>query len=109
MFSSLHSNYFQSLTIQAFLLPTPSHIPLVFLPAKFGSTDKLERLGLAFMTKPGLPVPEKHGHGDVVLPAERLKKRRRRNTEPSKPPVVGFKKFQAPAQQITETDEVAEG
>lgn len=42
---------------QAFHLSTPGHLPIVFLPAKFDSNDPLQRLGVAFMTKPGLPAP----------------------------------------------------
>lgn len=42
---------------QAFHLRTPNGLPIVFLPAKFDSNDPLQRLGIAFMTKPGMPMP----------------------------------------------------
>lgn len=32
-----------------------SGLPIVFLPAKFDSADPLQRLGVAFMTKGGVP------------------------------------------------------
>lgn len=32
-----------------------SGLPIVFLPAKFDSVDPLQRLGIAFMTKGGVP------------------------------------------------------
>lgn len=41
----------------AFHLHNAGHLPLVFLPAKFDSSDQLQRLGVAFMTKPGVPLP----------------------------------------------------
>ncbi|RSH87262.1 hypothetical protein EHS25_003171 [Saitozyma podzolica] len=41
----------------AFHLPSVSKLPIVFLPAKFNSADPLQRLGIAFMTKPGFPLP----------------------------------------------------
>lgn len=51
------STLFQpQLTLQAFHLPMPdSGLPIVFLPAKFDSADPLQRLGIAFMTKGGVP------------------------------------------------------
>lgn len=42
---------------QAFHLPGSTRLPIVFLPAKFDSKDPLQRLGVAFMSKPGIPLP----------------------------------------------------
>jgi hypothetical protein len=42
---------------QAFHLSTPNRLPIVFLPAKFDTNDPLQRLGVAFMTKPGMTNP----------------------------------------------------
>lgn len=36
--------------------PNPANLPLVFLPAKFNPNDPLQRLGIAYMTKPGAPI-----------------------------------------------------
>lgn len=41
----------------AFHLNSPGRLPIVFLPAKFDSNDQLQRLGIAFMTKAGYPLP----------------------------------------------------
>jgi hypothetical protein len=56
---------------------TSLRLPIVFLPAKFGETDTLQRLGIAFMGKPGTtaatipPAP--------VNTVEKPKKRRRQS------------------------------
>lgn len=43
--------------VEAFLLPTALNLPVVVLPAKFNSADPLQRLGIAFMSKPGCRLP----------------------------------------------------
>ncbi|BEI85478.1 hypothetical protein CcaverHIS002_0508790 [Cutaneotrichosporon cavernicola] len=71
----------------AFHLPMPdTNLPIVFLPAKFDSSDPLQRLGVAFMTKGGLalsspvaPTSRKlSGEVDAYWAPER--KRRRKST-----------------------------
>ena len=64
---------------QAFHLPNPARLPLVFLPAKFDSSDPLQRLAIAFMSKPAAPaVPNfRETKGE-------LKRKRRRRSAPAK-------------------------
>jgi hypothetical protein len=80
---------------QAFHLPNPRKLPLMFLPAKFDSSDGLQRLGLAYMTKSGgsaipqLPntnttttrVPETSA--TATGSKEPAKKRKRRQSAPA--------------------------
>jgi len=68
----------------------------MFLPAKFDSTDNLQRLGLAYMTKGGGPVPKPapltvvSGNGaGTGAGKEETKKKRRRQSAPA--PAQGFK------------------
>jgi hypothetical protein len=66
----------------------------MFLPAKFDSTDNLQRLGLAYMTKGGGPIPGPTKVSTTTTSAagtgkEELKKKRRRQSAPT--PAQGFK------------------
>lgn len=61
----------------------------MFLPAKFDSTDNLQRLGLAYMTKGGGPVPKPTPTPNVVTTKDDGKKKRRRQSAPA--PAQGFK------------------
>ncbi len=72
---------------QAFHLPMPdTNLPIVFLPAKFDSADPLQRLGIAFMTKAGVPPsapvapPSRKSSGEVETDAAPERTRRRKST-----------------------------
>ena len=86
---------------QAFHLPNPARLPIVFLPAKFDSGDPLQRLGVAFMSKPGVTLPKPVGLGvktqaqaqtqtqtqataKMTAEQERKRKRSRRQSAPAK-------------------------
>lgn len=77
----------------AFHLATPSRLPIIFLPAKFSSEDPLQRLGIAFMSKPGIPLPAAptsgvaHGAPGGDLDEPRKKRRRQSAPAQSLPPV----------------------
>jgi hypothetical protein len=68
----------------------------MFLPAKFDSTDNLQRLGLAYMTKGGGPIPGPAKVSTTTTSTagtgagkEEMKKKRRRQSAPT--PAQGFK------------------
>lgn len=81
---------------QAFHLPNPRKLPLMFLPAKFDSNDGLQRLGLAYMTKAGGPpivappaVPAAAAAAKSgTETAEPPKKRKRRQSAPAPAPAT---------------------
>ncbi|KLT45443.1 hypothetical protein CC85DRAFT_135026 [Cutaneotrichosporon oleaginosum] len=71
----------------AFHLPMPdTTLPIVFLPAKFDSADPLQRLGIAFMTKGGVPPnappvpPSRKSSTEDDLDSAPERKRRRKST-----------------------------
>jgi hypothetical protein len=73
----------------AFHLPNSKQLPLMFLPAKFDSSDNLQRLGLAYMTKPNRPNPKPStATGSSGATKDEGKKRRRRQSAPAQ---AGFK------------------
>ncbi|ORY32827.1 hypothetical protein BCR39DRAFT_557390 [Naematelia encephala] len=71
----------------AFHLPNPTRLPIVFLPSKFESSDPLQRLGIAFMSKPGFPIPSRPSAPPVSSPEvdDGPKKKRRRQSAPARP------------------------
>ncbi|RXK37086.1 hypothetical protein M231_05674 [Tremella mesenterica] len=82
----------------AFHLPSISSAPVVFLPAKFDSSDVLQRLGVAFMTKPTrsdrrgtapaavhFPVDGRPSTAELDSGSDTPKKKRRRQSAPAKP------------------------
>ncbi|WWD03068.1 hypothetical protein V865_001113 [Kwoniella europaea PYCC6329] len=77
-----------------FHLPCETRLPIVFLPAKFHSTDPLLRLGIAFMGKtgfshPNAPLPSSNttsrGRGikNTSESEDQPKKKRRRQSAPA--------------------------
>lgn len=75
---------------KAFSLPNSRGLPLMFLPAKFDSSDNLQRLGLAYMTKAGEPAPgagarvaREPSAPPTTAAAETEKKRKRRQSAPA--------------------------
>ncbi|KAL1411424.1 hypothetical protein Q8F55_002380 [Vanrija albida] len=79
----------------AFHLPLPgSRLPIVFLPAKFDTSDPLQRLGIAFMTKGGVsPLaqtgvhePEPSANGEPTQDEETSPERKRRRKSSSSLP-----------------------
>ncbi|WVW83995.1 hypothetical protein I302_106020 [Kwoniella bestiolae CBS 10118] len=73
-----------------FHLPCETRLPIVFLPAKFHSSDPLLRLGIAFMGKtgfshPNAPLPSTRGRGikNAAENDEQPKKKRRRQSAPA--------------------------
>ena len=75
--------------LQAFHLPNPAGLPIVFLPAKFDSSDPLQRLGIAFMSKPGTSLPKPVSmalkeQAKVAAELEKKRKKQRRQSAPAK-------------------------
>ena len=110
---------------QAFHLPNPRKLPLMFLPAKFDSNDGLQRLGLAYMTKAGgsaipqLPntttitnnastsyKPDSSSTTTSAGAKDPAKKRKRRQSAPAQ---AGFKEAASRATAGGNGDEVSAG
>ncbi|WVF71262.1 hypothetical protein IAT40_006065 [Kwoniella sp. CBS 6097] len=76
-----------------FHLPCETRLPIVFLPAKFHSSDPLLRLGIAFMGKAGYPHPNaplpsnkssaSRGRSIKANEEEQPKKKKRRQSAPA--------------------------
>ncbi|WVR07110.1 hypothetical protein IAU60_004150 [Kwoniella sp. DSM 27419] len=103
-----------------FHLPCETRLPIVFLPAKFHSTDPLLRLGIAFMGKTGFahpngPVPSTRpvssGKGRSITQGaaeDGPKKKKRRQSAPAMgavAPLKGRKKDGASVEKIVEEAE----
>lgn len=83
------------LSLQAFHLPNAANLPIVFLPAKFDPNDPLQRLGIAYMTKPGAPIPLAADSKKVVADSvaeEGPKRKKRRQSAPAKQVGTGSKR-----------------
>jgi hypothetical protein len=74
---------------KAFHLPLPNlGLPIVFLPAKFDTEDPLQRLGIAFMAKGGVPPvglggvkqPQPEPMTEDAGPTDTTRKRRRKSS-----------------------------
>ncbi|ORX35785.1 hypothetical protein BD324DRAFT_657237 [Kockovaella imperatae] len=92
----------------AFHLPNPAKLPIVFLPAKFDSADPLQRLGIAFMSKPGMPLPKpvsiavkQQAAKTVAAEQDRKRKRQRRQSAPAKASVGSHRRRKS---EISEND-----
>lgn len=83
----------------AFHLSSPGRLPIVFLPAKFDSSDQLQRLGIAYMTKAGHPLPQRPSVASTAasspvtttanhLPEDEPKKKRRKSAPAGPHPVI---------------------
>lgn len=63
----------------------------MFLPAKFDSTDNLQRLGLAFMSKSGNPAVPPLPTKNVKVTGEVKEEGKKRKRRQSAPAQAGFK------------------